>query len=266
MADRLRVTELDFDTIKSNLKAFLNQQTEFTDYDFEGSGLSVLLDVLAYNTYYNAFYLNMAANESFMDTAQVRQNMLSHGKLINYVPHSSRGAVSKINIIATPSDTEDQIVNFITLDKYTKLLGKDIDGVNYPFVTINANTASKVNGAFSFANVYIKQGEVITLQFPVEANNVSRRFDIPSANVDVSTMTITVQESSSNTHTEVYSQADDLTAIKTDSRVYFVEEDTSLNYSFYFGDNVIGKSPKNGILDIPFINAPVTPKDFSICF
>lgn len=246
----LKVADLDFFSIKNNLKDFLRNQDTFTDYDFEGSGMSVLLDVLAYNTYYNAYYMNMAANEAFMDTAQIRSNMLSHGKLINYVPHSSRGALSKINIIATPSDTENQIVNFITLDKYTKLLGKDINGVNYPFVTINANTSAKVNSAFAFANVYIKQGEVITLQYEANTANPKRRFDIPSANVDVSTLTVSVQESASNSYTEEYKQALDLTELKANSNVFFVEENENLNYTIYFGDDVLGKKPKNGSIVI----------------
>jgi hypothetical protein len=97
MADRLRVTELDFDTIKSNLKTFLNQQTEFTDYDFEGSGLSVLLDILAYNTHYNAYYLNMVANESFLDTAMLRDSVVSHAKTLGYIPYSTTAPTAIIN-------------------------------------------------------------------------------------------------------------------------------------------------------------------------
>ena len=110
----LKVTDLDFFSIRNNLKEFLRNQNTFTDYDYEGSGMSVLLDVLAYNTYYNSFYLNIVANESFLDTAQIRQNILSHAKLINYVPTSNRGSLSKVNILVTPSNTEDTETNFIT--------------------------------------------------------------------------------------------------------------------------------------------------------
>ena len=101
MADRLRVTELDFDTIKTNLRTFLNQQSEFTDYDFEGSGLSILLDVLAYNTHYNGYYLNMVANESFMDTALLRDSVVSHAKSLGYVPYSMRAPIATINFLVT---------------------------------------------------------------------------------------------------------------------------------------------------------------------
>jgi hypothetical protein len=242
----LQVADLDFFSIKENLKNFLRSQSTFTDYDFEGSGMSVLLDVLAYNTYYNSFYLNMAANESFLDTAQIRNNILSHAKLINYVPDSPHGSVSLVNIVVTPSTAEDRNTNVITLDKYTKLVGQDKNGINYPYVTLNSNTSYKSGDAFSFANVMLKQGEVITQQFLVEPTNTTRRFQIPSANVDTDTIVITVQESSSNTTTTEYKLAEDLTEITANSNIYFVEEDDSLKYTVYFGDGVLGKKPKNG--------------------
>jgi hypothetical protein len=242
----LQVADLDFFTIKENLKNFLRSQSTFTDYDFEGSGMSVLLDVLAYNTYYNSFYLNMAANESFLDTAQVRNNILSHAKLINYVPDSPHGSVSLVNVIVTPSTVEDRDTNVITLEKYTKLVGQDKNGINYPYVTLNSNTSYKSGDAFSFANVIIKQGEVITQQFLVEPANTKRRFQLPSANVDTDTLIVTVQESASNTMTTEYKLAEDLTEISSASNVYYVEEDDQLKYTIYFGDGVLGRRPKDG--------------------
>ena len=122
-------------------------------------------------------------------------------------------------------NSENQDVTYIILDQYTRLMGADIDGINYPFATVNANTAYKVNGSFSFANVVIKQGEVITHQFTVDANNISGRYQIPSANVDTDTMIVTVQESASNTYSTQYFLAQDLTEIRANSAVYFLEED-----------------------------------------
>jgi len=251
----LRVTELDFSSIKNNLIQYLQNQTVFSDYNFQGSGMSVLLDVLAYNTYYNAFYLNMIANEAFLDTAQDRKNILSHAKLINYVPDSAHGAQSLIDIKVTPENTENQSISYIVLDQYTRLMGADIDGTNYPFSTVNANTAYKVNGSFTFANVVIKQGEVITHQYVVDANNVTGRYQIPSANVDTDTLIVTVQESSSNTQTDQYFLAADLTEIQANSKVYFLEEDQDLNYTIYFGDNVLGQKPANGnIIQVTYLD------------
>ena len=247
----LRVAELDFDTIKTNLKEYLRSQSEFTDYDFEGSGMSVLLDILAYNTHYMGYYLNMIGNEMFLDTSQLRQSTISHAKLINYFPESAHGALAKVNITVTPADGEDQVTDIITLDKYINFLGADIDGVNHNFVTLYSNIASKTSGSFSFANVVLKQGEVVTRQYLMDfATNQYRRFNIPSSNVDLDTLTITVQASSTDTGTEAYVLADDITELTGNSAVFFVEEDVDQTYTFYFGDNYIGKKPNDGSIII----------------
>lgn len=243
----LRVTELDFNSIRENLKTFLRSQPEFTDYDFEGSGMSVLLDILAYNTHYMGFYMNMVGNEMFLDSAQLRSSIISHAKLMNYVPGSNEGALAKINVQVTPQGTvEDQTTNSLTLDKYTRLIGTDVDGINYPFVTLNSNTAAKLSGSFSFSNVMIKQGEVITRQFAVDESNPTRRFEIPSSNVDISTISVVVQESASNTDAKSYFLAEDITELTGSSLAYFLEENENLTYTLYFGDDIIGKRPKNG--------------------
>lgn len=251
----LRVTELDFDSIKTNLKNFLRSQSQFQDFDFEGSGMNVLLDVLAYNTHYNAYYLNMIANEMFLDTSKIRQSTISHAKLINYVPESSHGAEARINLRVTPSNNEDQELDLLTLNKYTRFIGTAIDGINYPFVAINSNTTSKIDGSFNFANVIIKQGEVITRQFLMTPTNTKRAFTLPSSNIDTSTLLVTVQESTSNTETFAYNLAEDLTELNSESKVYFVEENEDGNYRIYFGDNVIGKRPKDGnIINLSYLD------------
>jgi hypothetical protein len=252
----LTVTDLDFDSIKNNLKTFLRSQSRFQDFDFEGSGMNVLLDLLAYNTHYNAFYLNMIANEMFLDTSKLRQSTVSHAKLINYVPESSHGAETKLNIRVTPGAGEDQEISTITLDKYTKVFGASLDGINYPFVVLDSHTVDKdPGGSFLFSNVTIKQGEVVTRQFLMDPSNTKRRFEIPSANVDLSTVIVTVQESASDTETSVYNIAEDLTEITRDSKVYFIEENEDGNYRFYFGDDIIGKKPIDGnIINVTYID------------
>lgn len=253
----LTVADLDFFSIKENLKQYLKNQDTFSDYDFEGSGLQVLLDILAYNTAYNGWYLNMVANESFLDTAQMRGNMLSHAKAINYIPQSAHGASAKVNIRVTPSYSEDPSdeIQHIVLERFTKFLGIDSQGIHRTFVTTHANDAIKVAGVFNFSNVVLQQGDVVTMQFSMSADNEQRRFEIPSANVDVSSIEVTVQASSTNTWTEVYTQATDLTEITATDPVYFVEENDNLNYTIYFGDNVIGKKPKNGsIINVTYLN------------
>jgi hypothetical protein len=243
----LRVTELDFVNIKENLKTFLRSQSEFQDFDFEGSGMSVLLDILAYNTHYMSYYANMVGNEMFLDTAQLRPSILSHAKHINYIPSSRSASKARVNIVVTPSTTEDNITNIITLDRYTQFLGKEIEGTNYPFVSLYSNTVNKVNGSFTFSNTNLIQGVVNSLQFLMDDNtNPKRRFRIPSANVDTQTISILVQESTTNTFASQYNLMRDITEINANSEVYFLEETEDSTYSFYFGDDVLGKKPKNG--------------------
>ena len=250
----LRVSEVDFDTIKTNLKTFLRNQSEFQDFDFDGAGMSVLIDLLAYNTHYMAYYLNMVSNEMFLDTAQLRSSIISNAKLVNYVPDSPHGAETKLNITVTPSQTESN-TSLVVLDRYTKFLGTDIDGVNHPFVTIESTSAAKSNGVFAFSNVTIKQGDVVSLQYLMTTDNEKRAFTIPSSNVDTSTLMVVVQESSSNTMASEWVLADDLTELTSNSKVYFVEETPAGDYSVYFGDGRIGAKPKVGnIITATYIN------------
>lgn len=255
----LRVTELDFDSIKANLKDYLRSQSEFQDFDFEGSGMSVLLDILAYNTHYMGYYLNMVANEMFLDTSQLRNSALSHAKMLGYTPGSRTGAQALINIDVTPSATEDQTSTQLTIDKYSRFLGTDINGDNYNFLTLSTNTSVKVNGTFSFSNVTIKQGEVVTRQYLMEPTNTSRRFDLPTANVDLSTISVVVQESISNTAATTYTLSQDITENNANSTIYFVEENADSTYTVYFGDGVIGKRPKNGsVINITYLDTSGT--------
>ena len=140
MADRLRVTELDFDTIKTNLKSFLQQQSQFTDYDFDGSGLSVLLDILAYNTHYNAYYLNMVANESFLDTALLRDSVVSHAKSFCYTPYSTTAPVAVVNFTANSGTST---TSTLTIPEGYSFLANKIDGVSYNFIVLNDTTVTK---------------------------------------------------------------------------------------------------------------------------
>lgn len=248
MAQALRVVELDFETYKTNLKNFLSSQTEFQDYDFDGAGLSILIDILAYNSYYQAYYLNSTASEMFLDSAQLRSSVVSLAKMIGYVPGSNQGALSRLNLKITPSNSEPQSITQLFIDKYTKLLGSDLDGVNYPFVTISANSAPvSVDGSFNFTNVYIKQGEVVTRQYLMDSStNPTREFLIPSSNVDTTTISVAVQQSASNAATFIYNQNEDIVSIDGNSQVFFLEENENQTYTIQFGDNVLGKQPDDG--------------------
>src|SRR6056300_1404610 len=149
MATKLQVTELDFDDIKNNLKTYMKNQTEFSDYNFAGSALSTLIDLLSYNTHYLAINANLAANESFLDTAQLRSSVVSHAKTLGYTPRSARAPISYVDITINANAS---IIPSITMNKGTKFTTQ-VDGTSYSFVTNEALTAIPSNGILRFSNV-----------------------------------------------------------------------------------------------------------------
>lgn len=244
MADRLRVTELDFDTIKDNLKTFLNQQSEFTDYNFEGSGLNILLDLLAYNTHYQAYYLNMVANEAFLDTALLRNSVISHAKALGYVPYSRKSPRAIVDI-SVNSDTNTPAT--LTIPRGYSFLSEDIDDVSYNFVTLEDNIATKANNAFSFKNLSIYEGNLISYVYVYsEANNPKQIFLLPDNSVDTSTIRVSVQPSGSNTQVSVYLLATDSSNTTSQSEVFYLQESSFEQYQIYFGNDKIGKKLSDG--------------------
>jgi len=244
MANRLRVTELDFDTIKQNLKTFLNQQSEFTDYDFDGSGLSVLLDILAYNTHYNAYYLNMVANEAFLDTALLRDSVVSHAKTLGYVPYSQRAPIATINFTAQSSTSN---VGFMTLPAGYGFLSNQIDGTSYNFVVLEDLIVSKANSQYYFDSVDIYEGQLVTYNFTHDqAANPKQVFTLPEPNIDTTTIRVTVSPAIGNTQTAVYSQVTDILDVASDSEVYYLQENKSGKFQIYFGNDIVGKKIPDG--------------------
>jgi hypothetical protein len=244
MVDRLRVTELDFDTIKENLKDFLSQQSEFTDYNFEGSGLSVLLDILAYNTHYQAYYLNMVANEAFMDTALLRNSVVSHAKSLGYVPYSRKASRAFINLTG---NTTTNTAGSLTIPKGYTFFSEDVDGISYNFVTLEDTTVTKANTDYTFMNLPIYEGTLVNyLYVHNEAQNPKQVFLLPDTSIDTSTIKVSVQPSASNTQVSVYLLATDSSNTTSQSEVFFLQESLSEEYQIYFGDNKIGKKLEDG--------------------
>jgi hypothetical protein len=239
----LRISELDFDTIKINLRDYLRSQNQFTEYDFEGSGFNILLDILAYNTHYMAYYLNMVGNEMFLDSAILRNSVVSHAKHLNYVPTSTRASTAVVDVVVEDtSPTSGQAV--ITLPSYSKFQSQQIDGVNYTFVNLDTQVASKnvITNTYTFSNVTISQGEPVTYNVTVDATNTRRRFRIPDANIDTSTLIVSVINSSVDSTRNTFVLSDDATELDSNSKVYFLEETDDYNYNIYFGDGSIGKN------------------------
>ena len=244
MADRLRISELDFDTIKSNLKTFLNQQSEFTDYDFDGAGLNILLDILAYNTHYNAYYLNMVANEAFLDTALLRDSAVSHAKTLKYVPHSTRAPVAIIDFSVESNTTTAATM---TISDGFSFLSNQIDSKSYNFVVLDDVTVTKANSKFVFENLEIYEGQLVTYNFTHNsATNPKQVFTLPDNNIDTTTLKVTVAPSVGNTSTSVYNKVTDILNVDGTSEVFFLQEERSGKYQIYFGNDVVGKSLPDG--------------------
>lgn len=252
MADRLNVTELDFDSIKNSLRNFLRQQSEFQDYDFEGSGLTVLLDVLAYNTHYNAYYLNMIANESFLDSASLRNSVVSHAKTVGYTPRSTRAARAVVTITVQTNDSTPGTLN---IPRGYVFLSSQLDGVSYRFVTLESYTASKVGTTYTFPNVVIYEGQLVSYSYTNSiSTNPKQLFTIPDSNVDTSTLRIDVRQSAANTDTVVYSTSADVLEVQSSSTVYFLQEGNDSQYQVYFGDGVLGKNiPDGGVVTMQYL-------------
>jgi hypothetical protein len=252
MTTRLQVTELDFDTIKTNLKNFLRSQSEFTDYDFEGSSLNVLLDILAYNTHYNAYYLNMVANEAFLDTALLRDSVVSHAKTLGYIPRSVSTAKATINFTVESASTTP---GTLTLPKGYAFRSNLIDNRSYQFVTLEEQIVTKSNTQFVFENLEIYEGEIIDFVFTYsELDNPKQVFTLPDENVDTTTISVTVSPSSSNTQSIVYNQATDILDVTATSEVFFLQETRGNKFQIYFGNDVIGKKLEDGsIVTISYV-------------
>lgn len=242
--NRLQVTDLDFDTIKTNLKSFLKQQTEFQDYDFEGSGLNVLVNLLAYNTHYNAYYLNMVANEAFLDTALLRDSVVSHAKTLGYVPYSKTAATATINLTINSGNTT---LDTLTIPKGYVFNSKLVDKRIFSFVVMDGITVTKSDTSYYFENLEIKEGQLMSYTFNYdESANPKSTFTLPDVDIDTSTITVSVRPSSSNTSTTVYNKVTDILDVGADSSVYYLQESKGGKYQIYFGNGTVGRKIADG--------------------
>jgi len=247
----INITELDFSSIKSNFITYLQSQDTFKDYNFAGSALSTLLDVLAYNTQYNAYYLNMVANEMFLDSAIQRASVVSHAKLMNYTPKSAIAPQAEINL------TLNGVTNTsFTLPKFTNFMSQAVNGVNYNFVTVTSNTVNVSANTATFNNLIIKQGVPTTYSFTVNSTaNPKYVFQLPDTNIDTTTISVVVQQSSSNSSYTIFNPASNYLSLNQNSNVYFLQEAINGNYELYFGDGILGKKLTDGnIVQVSYIS------------
>ena len=250
MATKLEISELDFDGIKSNLKTFLSQQNEFTDYDFEGSGMSVLLDTLAYNTHYLAYNANMLANEMYLDSADLRSSVVSLAKQVGYTPTSCTSSTATIDVLVNGASGAT-----LTMSRGTKFT-TTVDGQSYSFVNNADVSIPPAAGVYKFSNLVIYEGSYLNYKYTANTSDIDQRFIIPNDSVDTTTLTVKVQESSSDSTTRTYTLATGITGIDDTSEVYFLQEVEGGRFEVYFGDGVMGKAIADGnIVIFDYINS-----------
>ena len=253
----IQLTALDFNTIKQNFITYLQGQSQFKDYNFEGSAIDTLLDVFAYNTQYNAFYLNMVANEMFLDSAVQRRSVVSHAKLLDYTPKSAICPVAYVNIRFTGVSAPT-----VTLPAYSTFLSEQINGVNYVFTNINpvTSTTNLITNICTFSNIALHQGVLASYSYTVDStSNPTYTFEIPDDSIDTTTLTVVVQQSSSNSAVQVYQPAANSLYLDGSSTVYFVNESLTGNYEISFGDGVLGNLLTDGnIITVSYLSTEGT--------
>lgn len=236
----LRIDGLDFEGIKSNFINYLRSQDQFRDYNFDASGMQVLLDLLAYNTYYNSFYLNMIANETFLATAQKRNSIINLARSINYTPRSTSSAkitgLAVLSVSSTPA--------FVTIPAYTTFDGT-IDGVTYTFNTTEALTVVPTSGVYS-KEITLTEGRYRNERFTVNTSDPDQRFLILNKNLDTTTVSVRVQTSSVDATTRIFTKPDNLVEINEKSQIFFIEEVEDGYYELFFGDGIFGVSLDDG--------------------
>lgn len=246
----IQLVGLDFDSIKQNLKQFLKSQDILKDVNYEGSAISTLLDILAYNTHYQGHYLNMVANEMFLDTALKRSSVVSHAKNLGYTPYSYSSPSAIVNISFNGMTSERMV-----MPKFTRFISNVYDGKNYTFVANEEHEVirDEYSGNGILNNVVLVQGEPITYSFTFDSKtNPKGIFKIPDSTIDISSIKILVQKSASEISLSLYTSPDDLLSLNKDSEVYFIQESLDGYYELYFGDGIIGKKLNDG--NIVYIN------------
>ena len=237
---KMVITDLDFDSIKTNLQTYLESQSEFTDYDFTGSGLNVLLDVLAYNTHYNAFMANMLASEMFLDSAAKRSSVNSHAKALGYTPTSVKAPTAYVNV--TVNDATTSSVTMPEGFAFTTT----VSGNNYQFVNTTERVLQPTDGVYTYESIPVHEGSWVTTRFTVNIDDPDQRFIIPNKEIDISTIKVVVQNSDSDTTQTTYTKANNLVSVTATTTAFFIQETIDDKWQVYFGDGVVGKKLSNG--------------------
>ena len=253
--NRIQVSELDYNQIRENLKTFLRGQDKFSDYDFEGSALSTLIDVLAYNTHYNALYTNLAVNEMFLDSASKRNSVVSIANNFGYLPKSAVTSQARINVTLTQANAVNNTMYIPKLSSFQA----SVDNVQYSFYTLSDYVADRVGNTYTFSNVDIYEGVPQTSLFV--CTEAEQRFTLPNQNIDIDTITITVQQTGEKPDYIKYTRATDVLHVGLDSKIFFLKELEDGYIQVYFGSGGIGVPIQTG--NIVTVQYMVTSKDLA---
>lgn len=235
------LTALNFEDIKSSIKTYLRTRDEFTDYDFEGSTLSYLIDILAYNTYYSAFTANMLINEAFIHSASARSNVVSLAKLLNYAPQSITSSKICVKLELQTVQSNQEWPRFVTLKK-----GPVVAGGGYVFNALNDITISVDNTGYAILDKSLfVEGTLVTYNYTVDTFQ-RQRYIIPNEDVDTATLKVFVRPNEQSTSIDTYSRVDIITELDKDSRIFYINEVEDLRYEVFFGDGVIGRDLQDG--------------------
>ena len=234
----LNVSSLDFDTLKSNLKSFLSNQSVFKDYDFEGSNINVLLDVLSYNSYLNSFYLNMVASEMFLDSAQKYDTVVSHAKELNYVPISTSSSQANISVTFETVGLSGKL----TVPKGTRFSGTNSNN-SFEFVTRDSYVVFSANNTYQ-ANLEVYEGSYFQDSFIFDTTQETLLFKLSNKNIDLDSLTVKVTENN-GANVYYFSRAENLFRVNKDSEVFFVQAADNNLYEILFGDDVLGRKPQH---------------------
>lgn len=252
-----QLNNLDFNQIKTALKDYMRAQSDFTDYDFEGSALSQLLDVLAYNTYYTAFNTNMVVNEMFLDSATLRDNVVALAKQLGYIPKSITSPKATVNFAITFNGTAPSSVRFRAGSGFIT----NYDGTLYRFVLRDDRRSDVINGVATFSDLNLYEGSLVTNRFVVDASLKSQRFLIENPSVDISTLRVRVYQSAASSVYKDYASASNILEVGGNDEIYFINEIEDEKYEIFFGDGVLGKKLTNGqFVELTYVitNGPVT--------
>ena len=262
MSTAIKSSDLDFDQIKSSLKSYFQSQSEFADYDFEGSGLSNILDVLAYNTHVNGLIANMGLNEAFLSSAQLRSSVVTHAENLGYYPRSKTGSSANVSIAVASSDT---LTSTVTLPKNTKFTAT-LDEVSYTFQTLEDHIATNDgSGNFQFktsagsSTLSIKEGTLKTKTFLVGDTTGEQVYIIPDKTIDTTTMTVKVFDTTTSAESTTYVNINDTARINSNSTVYIIREAPNGFYDVIFSDGNVFIKNRAKAFQNPFSKSAKPP-------